>query len=54
MANTLREQPHIIADRVARRLAANRLRTALGRPLVPAPTSPEYPLFRRASMQEGK
>lgn len=37
-----REQPHIIADRIAQRIASNRLRKALGRPLLPVTTSPDF------------
>ena len=49
-----REQPHVIADRVARRLAANRLRSALGREPVPVTPAPEYPpLARRAVLMQG-
>jgi hypothetical protein len=38
-----REQPHVIADRVSRRLGANRIRLSLGLPPLPVTTSPEYP-----------
>lgn len=42
MGNPNREQPHIIADRVATRLGANRLRKALGLKPIPVTTKPDF------------
>jgi len=42
-----REQPHLISDRVSRRVTANRLRRELGLPEWEVTTKPEVPQVKQ-------